>query len=68
MTIKGSGFSGVTGAAGVKFGAVNATSYTVVSGSTIVAVVPAGTAGSAPVTVTHPTNGTSAPLTYTRGA
>jgi len=66
ITITGSGFTGVTGAAGVKVGATNATSYVVVSGTKIVAVVPAGTAGSAPITVTHPTNGASAPLAYTR--
>lgn len=68
ITIKGAGFTGVTGATGVKVGAVNATSYTVVDSYTIVAVVPAGTAGSAPITVTHPTNGASAAFAYTRGA
>lgn len=68
VTITGSGFTGVTGATGVRFGGTNATSYVVVNGSKIVAVMPAGSAGSAPVTVTHPTTGVSAPLAYTRGA
>lgn len=68
VTIKGSGFAGVVAPAGVKFGAVSATSVSVVGDSTIVAVVPAGSAGSAPITVTHPTNGASTPLPYTRGA
>ena len=66
VTITGSGFSGVTGAAGVKFRGTNATNYTVVNGSTIVATVPTGSAGSAPIVVTHPTNGASAALPYTR--
>jgi len=57
----------VSGAASVKFGATNATSYIVVSDSLIVAVVPAGSAGSAPITVIN-TAGTSAALPYTRGA
>lgn len=67
VTIKGTGFSGVTGAAGVKFGAVNATAYSVVDPTTIVATVPAGSAGSAPITVTHPTAGASTAFAYTRG-
>ena len=67
VTITGTGFTGVTGAAGVKFGAVNATSYNVVSATQITAVVPAGSAGSAPIVVTHPTDGASAPFPYTRG-
>jgi hypothetical protein len=55
VTISGSGFSTVTGATGVKFGANNATQYTVVSGSDtrIVAEVPAGTAGAKDVIVTN---------------
>ena len=67
VTITGTGFTGVTGAAGVRFGAVNATSYNVVSATQITAVVPAGAAGSAPIVVTHPTDGASAPFPYTRG-
>ncbi len=67
VTITGTGFDGVTGATGVKFGATNATNYVVLSSTTIVAIVPAGSAGSAPITVTNPT-GTSDALPYTRGA
>jgi hypothetical protein len=67
VTITGSGFSSVVGAAGVKFNAINATSYVVVDNTKIVAVMPAGTAGSAPVIVTSPA-GASSPLAYTRGA
>lgn len=65
VKIEGSGFTGTTGAAGVKIAAVNATSYVVVSDGTIVAVVPAGSAGSAPITVTSP-SGASNALPYTR--
>lgn len=65
VTIAGSRFAGTSGAAGVKFGAVNATSYTVVSDSTIVAVVPAGSAGSAPIIVTNGA-GASTAFPYTR--
>jgi hypothetical protein len=69
VLIKGSKFTGVTGAAGVKFGANNATSYTFVDDSTIVAVAPAGTAGAKDVTVTtpggtSPTAGTGNDYTY----
>jgi hypothetical protein len=67
VTIKGTNFTGTTGAAGVKFGAANASSYVVVDAATIVAVLPAGAAGSAPVVVTNGV-GASAPLAYTRGA
>ncbi|MER7070970.1 IPT/TIG domain-containing protein [Terrabacter sp. NPDC000476] len=55
-----------TGATSVKFAAVSATVFTVVSDTTIVATVPAGSAGSAPVTVVTPA-GTSNALPYTRG-
>lgn len=68
LTIKGTGFTGVTGATGVKVGGTNATSYVVVGDTTIVAIVPAGSAGSAPVVVTHPTTGASNSFPYTRGA
>ncbi|KON72601.1 hypothetical protein M768_13925 [Cellulosimicrobium cellulans F16] len=67
VTIKGAGFTGVTGAAGVKFGATNATAYTVVDNSTIVATLPAGSAGSANVVVTNGV-GASTAFPYTRGA
>ncbi|MGL3804720.1 IPT/TIG domain-containing protein [Paeniglutamicibacter sp. R2-26] len=62
VTITGTGF---TGATGVKFGASNATSFQVVSASSITAVVPAGSAGSAQITVSTP-NG-NATFAYTRG-
>ena len=62
VTIGGQGF---TGATSVKFAAVAATVTTVVSDTTIVAVMPAGSAGSAPVTVTTPA-GVSNALPYTR--
>lgn len=65
VTIIGTGFTGVVPATGVKFGAVVATVATVLSDTTIIAVVPAGTAGSAPVTVTN-VAGASTAFPYTR--
>ncbi len=70
VTIKGSRFmaSGtpiVTGVAGVKFNGVNAAQYTVLDTNTIVASLPAGSAGSAPVIVTNSTGASSA-FAYTR--
>jgi hypothetical protein len=59
VAITGTNFTGVTGATGVKFGTNNATSYVVLDSTRIVAVAPAGTAGSKDVTVTNST-GTSA--------
>jgi len=56
--ITGTGFTGVSGATGVKFGATNATSYSVVDDQTITAVTPAKTAGTYDVKVTNGT-GTS---------
>ena len=67
VTITGQGFTGTLPSAGVKFGAVNSAQYTVLGDSTIVAVMPAGTAGSAAVTVVNAT-GTSNALPYVRGA
>lgn len=67
VTITGQNFTGTVSTTGVKFGATNATSWVVVSDSTIVAVMPAGTAGSAAVVVTNAT-GASAAFPYTRGA
>jgi IPT/TIG domain len=49
VTIKG---SRLTGATVVKFGATNATSFTVVDDTRVVAVAPAGAAGSVQVAVT----------------
>lgn len=63
VVIEGDNFTGITGAAGVKFGGTNASSYNVLSDETILAVVPAGSAGDVPVVV-----GTSEPTVYTRGA
>jgi hypothetical protein len=63
VAIEGAHFADVAGASGVKFGATNATSYNVLSDGTILAVVPAGAAGSAPITV-----GTGEVYPYTRGA
>lgn len=68
ILIVGAGFTGVTGATGVKVGATNATSYVVHSDTQIVAVMPAGSPGSAPITVTHSTRGASLAFPYTRGA
>ena len=67
LTIKGFGFTGVSGSTGVKIGATNATEYAVVGDNTIIAVVPAGSAGSAAITVTRGSD-TSTPFPYTRGA
>jgi hypothetical protein len=64
VTITGYGFGLVTGAAGVKFGGTNAP-YNVVDDNTIVASMPAGAAGSAPIIVTNPT-GPSAARTFSR--
>ncbi len=64
VTIKGTNF---TGATAVKFGSANATSYTVVSATQIIAVAPAGTAGIVDITVTTAggTSGTGASDKYT---
>jgi IPT/TIG domain len=59
VNIYGQKFTGVTGAAGVKFGANNATNYMFVNDSHIVATAPAGVAGTVQVSVTTPA-GTSA--------
>ena len=45
VVITGTGFTQISGAAGVKFGTVNATSYVVNSTTQITAVAPAGTEG-----------------------
>jgi len=67
VNITGTGFTGTIATTGVKFGATNATSWVVVSDSTIVAVMPAGTAGSAAIVVTNAA-GASTAFAYTRGA
>lgn len=65
VTILGQGFTGVVPATGVKFAAVTATVTAVYGDTMITAIMPAGSAGSAPVTVVNPA-GTSAALPYTR--
>lgn len=65
ILIQGAGFTGVTGATHVTIGGVNATSYTVQSDGLISAVMPAGSAGSAPIIVTNAV-GASAAFPYTR--
>jgi len=64
VKITGRNFTGTTS---VKFAAVPAPVYSTDDDSTIYAVMPAGTAGSAPVTVTNAV-GVSNALAYTRGA
>ena len=59
VIITGSAFLGLTGAGGVKFGATNATSYTVNSDTQITAIAPAHAVGSVDVLITHSTNGPS---------
>ncbi len=58
VTITGTNFTGLSGAAAVRFGATNATGYTVDSATQITATAPAGT-GTQNITVTTP-GGTSA--------
>lgn len=65
VTIKGVGFTGTIATSGVKFNAINAADWEVVSDTVIVASLPAGTAGSAPVIVTNAV-GASAAFPYTR--
>jgi len=66
VEVTGNGFTGTVATTGVKFGGVNATSWIVVSDSLLVAVMPAGSAGSAPIVVTNAA-GASASFGYTRG-
>lgn len=63
IVIEGVHFADVSGVAGVKFGGTNATSYTVLHDGAILAVLPAGAAGSAPIKV-----GAGNEFPYTRGA
>ena len=67
VQITGNGFTGTVVTSGVKFNAINATSWIVVSDSLIIAVMPTGTAGSAPIIVTNAAGASNA-LPYTRGA
>lgn len=65
LAIYGQYFTGTVPTTGVKVGGVNATSWTVQNDGLITAVVPAGSAGSAPIVVTNAT-GASVALPYTR--
>lgn len=64
VTITGTNFGGVTA---VRFGGTAAKSFVIDSATQITAVVPAGSAGSAPIQVSKGST-TSATLPYTRGA
>jgi hypothetical protein len=65
IAIYGAYFTGTIAVSGVKIGGVNATSWTVQNDGLITAVVPAGSAGSAPVVVTNAV-GASTAFPYTR--
>jgi hypothetical protein len=67
VVISGQGFTGTVATTGVKFNAVNATSWVVLSDTTIVAIMPAGSAGVGNIVVTNAA-GASASFPYTRGA
>lgn len=67
VQIVGTGFTGTVPTTGVKFGGTNATSWIVVSDNLIVAIMPAGSAGAANITVTNAA-GASTAFAYTRGA
>lgn len=55
VLIKGSGFTGTVATTGVKFGATNATNWSVVDDNTLVASAPAHVAGGVAVVVTNAT-------------
>lgn len=65
ITITGQGFTGTVATTGVKVGGTNAANWVVQSDTQIVATMPAGSAGSAPVIVTNAT-GASTAFPYTR--
>ena len=67
VRIVGQNFTGTVASTGVKFGATAATSWILDGDSVIVAVMPAGSAGAANITVTNAT-GTSTAFPYTRGS
>lgn len=67
ISITGNGFIGTVPTTGVTVGGVNSTGWTVVSDNLIVAKIPTGSAGSAPIIVTNAI-GASASFAYTRGA
>lgn len=63
--IQGAYFTGTTGATGVKFDGVNATSYVVQNDTLISAVVPVLAAGVRPIVVTSPVGASAAYTAYT---
>lgn len=67
VTIQGANFTGLVATTGVKFGGTNATSFSLLNDSQIVAVLPSGSAGSTTVLVTTST-GASNSFSYTRAA
>ena len=67
VTINGSGFTGTIATSGVKFNAVNASDWQIVSDNVIVAVMPTGSAGVGNIIVTNAV-GASIAFAYTRGA
>lgn len=68
VTITGTGFTGTVVTSGVKFGASNATSWSVVSDNVIVAVMPSGSPGAANIVVTNAVGPSTPAFSYTRGA
>ena len=66
VTITGSGFTGTVPTSGVKFNSINATTWSVVSDSTIVAVMPAGSAGVGNIVVTNGVGPSTPAFPYTR--
>lgn len=65
VAIIGSGFTGTVPVTGVKFNAVNATSFNVINDQLIIAQLPAGAAGTTPVIVTNAA-GASTAFNYLR--
>lgn len=59
--------TGLLGATAITFGAEPVDAFEIVSGSTIIALLPEGDAGDVPVVVTTP-GGVSTPVLFTRGA
>jgi hypothetical protein len=67
VAIVGSGFTGTVVTTGVKFNAINATSFTVINDNLITAVLPSAAAATIPVLVTN-ASGASLPFSFNRGA
>jgi hypothetical protein len=66
VTITGSGFNSLTrtNPAAVKFGSANASSFIVVSDTSLIAVAPAGTNGAARITVTNGTGASTGTIVF----